>query len=373
MTQLDTRLVHRPTIPGEPAAASSTPIYQSATFRVDQQGSWDYSRSGNPTRDVLERQLAGLDDARRSFAFSSGMAAVSATLRLVPSGARVVAGIDLYGGTLRLLDDLATDRGLDLVFVDPSDLGAVGRALEVETELVWIETPSNPRLEVVDLQQIATLTTLSGALLAVDNSILSPYRQRPLAAGADLAIQSATKVLGGHSDLTAGVVSVVDPQLADRLAFRQNAEGSALSPFESWLLLRGLETLGVRNRQQVANAEELARRLETAPEVEQLLTAPGSYVLSFDTGSLDRSRRLLTALELFRPTVSFGGVTSSINLPCEMSHASVPARWRSLLALSPSLVRLSVGIEDVQDLWADLDQALRRISRTERSRVGGVR
>ncbi|MEM9557899.1 MAG: PLP-dependent transferase [Acidobacteriota bacterium] len=366
MRHLETLLVHRPTIPGEPAAASSTPIYQSATFCVDRQGRWDYSRSGNPTRDVLERQLAELDGARRSFAFASGMAAVSAALRMAPAGSRVLAGIDLYGGTLRLLDDLAIDRGLDLVFVDPNDLDALSRALETTTALLWIETPSNPRLEVVDLSAIAALTRRAGTLLAVDNSILSPYRQRPLELGADLAVQSATKVLGGHSDLTAGVVSVADAELAERLAFRQNAEGTALAPFDSWLLLRGLETLGVRNHQQVENAAEIARRLRSSGVVEQLFSAPESYVISFDTGSLERSRRLLIELELFRATVSFGGVTSSINLPCEMSHASIPERWRSLGDLSPSLVRLSIGIENVADLWADLDRALRRVSSAPR-------
>ncbi len=193
----------------------------------------------------------------------------------------------------------------------------------------------------------------------MDNPILSPRSQKPLDMGADVAVQSATKVLGGHSDLTAGVVSVRDEELSERLAFCQNAEGTALAPFESWLLLRGLETLAVRLRQQVANAETLIDWLPAAPGVKRLYSAPDSYVVSFDTGSVERSRKLLEELELFRTTVSFGGVTSSASLPWAMSHASVPAPWRRRLRLTASLVRLSIGIEDVADLQADLERGLR--------------
>ncbi len=364
MKHLDTELVHRPRVPGEPASASSTPIYQTATFGVSDQSSWDYSRSGNPTRDVLEQQLARLDHAKCSLAYGSGMGAVAAVLRLVPVGSRIVAGVDLYGGTLRLLDTLARERQLDIELVEATDPGAVEAALGAETALVWIETPSNPRLEEADIPSIAQLAHKAGALVAVDNSILSPLGQRPLDLGADLAVQSATKVLGGHSDLTAGVVSVSDEELAERLDFLRNAEGTALAPFECWLLLRGLETLSVRLDRQLSNTEVLIDWLASQPAVHDLYSAEGSYVISLDTGSVDRSRRLLTGLELFRPTVSFGGVTSSINLPSEMSHASVPERWRSRSALSPSLVRLSIGIENVDDLRDDLERGLGSVSPT---------
>lgn len=357
--RFETQLVHRPAVPGEPAAASSTPIYQSATFDVGSQSTWDYSRSGNPTRDVLEHQLARLDGARRSFAYSSGMAAVSAVLRLVPPGGRVVAGVDLYGGTLRLLHALAQQHSLEVTRIDASEPAEVAPALERDAALVWIETPSNPHLKTADVEAIASWTRGTQALLAVDNSILSPRFQRPLEMGADLAVQSATKALGGHSDLTAGVVSVRDEELVERLAFSQNAEGTALAPFESWLLLRGLETLAVRLRQQVANTTALLEWLPSAHGIRRLYSAPDSYVLSFDTGSVEGSRELLQELELFRTTVSFGGVTSSASLPCAMSHASVPGPWRRRMRLAPSLVRLSIGIEDVADLQADLERALR--------------
>ncbi|HMB55429.1 MAG TPA: PLP-dependent transferase [Thermoanaerobaculia bacterium] len=356
--RLDTLLVHRPALDGEPAGASSTPIYQTATFDLRAGGRWDYTRSGNPTREVLETQLARLDGADRSLACASGMAAVAAVLRLAPAGSRVVAGADLYGGTLRMLDRLSEPRGLDVELIDLVDPAAVAEALSRPAALVWVETPSNPRLAVTDLPPLARLARRAGALLAVDNSILSPAGQRPLALGADLAVQSATKVLGGHGDLTAGVVSTADPALGERLAAAQNAEGTALAPFEAWLLLRGLETLAVRLRRQVATAERLAGWLASAPGVARLHAAPGSYLLTLDAGTPAAAHRLAASLTLFRQAVSFGGVTSSIDLPCEMSHASVPQRWRHRVALSPSLVRLSIGLEDARDLRADLECGL---------------
>jgi cystathionine beta-lyase len=234
----------------------------------------------------------------------------------------------------------------------------VAAALGGDVSLVWLETPSNPRLRLADVAAIAALLRGSQALLAVDNSILSPLAQRPLELGADLAVQSATKLLGGHGDLTAGVVSVRDAALAERLAFGHNAEGSALGPFESWLLLRGLDTLAVRLRRQQESAARLSAWLAEVPGVRRLYAAPRSCVISLDTGEVERSRALLASLRLFRTTVSFGGVTSSASLPCEMSHASVPAAWRGRVDLPPSLVRLSIGLEDAGDLEADLAQAL---------------
>ncbi|MCH9650929.1 MAG: PLP-dependent aspartate aminotransferase family protein [Deltaproteobacteria bacterium] len=358
MTAVETLLVHRPRVPGEPAGASSTPIYQTATFSVSPGGDWDYSRSGNPTRDVLEQHLARLDGAARSLAYASGMAAVAAVLRLAPAGSEVVAGCDLYGGSLRFLAELARDRGVEVRLADTTNLTSLRDALSPRTSLVWLETPSNPRLGISDIKAICTLAHGVGAWVAVDNSIHSPYLQKPLEEGADLAVQSATKALGGHSDLTAGVVSVSDPVLGERLAFRQNAEGNALSPFESWLLLRGMETLAVRLPRQLENARYLTQRLRAHRATKGLYTSPKSFLVSLETASVEESRRVIASLRLFRTTVSFGGVTSSASLPCEMSHASVPKKWRGDQGLSPSLIRLSIGIEDPQDLWGDLLAAL---------------
>jgi cysteine-S-conjugate beta-lyase len=356
--RLATALVHPPEIPGEPAGASSTPIYQTATFAVRPGGGWDYSRSGNPTRDVLERQLERIDGAWRSLAYASGLAAVAAVLRTVPAGGRVLASYDLYGGTQRLLADLEREGRLRVASFDPGEPGALAAALAEQTALVWLETPSNPRLWTPEIRPIARLAHGRGAHLAVDTSLASPLAERALDQGADFAVQSATKMLGGHSDLTAGVVSVNDPALAERLAFLQNAEGTALAPFEAWLLLRGLETLAVRLERQLANTARLAERLATHPGVRRLYQTPAAPLLAFETGCVGRSRRFLERCRLFRTTVSFGGVTSSASLPCTMSHASVPAAWRSRQALPEDLVRLAVGIEDPEDLWRDVERAL---------------
>lgn len=365
MTRFATRLVHRPPVPEEPARASSTPIYQTATFGLEADGSgrWDYSRSGNPTRDVLESQLATLDGATRSLAYTSGMAALAALLRLVPAGGRVVTGCDLYGGTWRLLHRLGADSGLRVRSVETLDPEALAVALEGGVDLVLVESPTNPRLTTVDVPALARAVHGAGGLLAVDNSLLSSYWQRPLELGADLAVQSATKLLAGHADLTAGVASTRDPEPAERLAFARNAEGTALAPFECWLLLRGLETLSVRLDRQAENALRVGQALEAEPAVRRVYRPdagrPG-VVLSFETGDPALSRRALEHLELFRIAVSFGSVASSASLPALMSHASMPPEERRRRGLADDLVRLSVGIEDARDLVADLRRAFRR-------------
>lgn len=392
-----TRLVHPPRIPGEPARAVSTPIYQTATFeqQLDEGGGrWDYSRSGNPTRDILESQLAALDGATRAFAFNSGMAAVSATLRLLQSGDELVVGEDLYGGTNRILLDLAPRTGVVVRFVDTRNLDEIARAITWHTKLVFIETPTNPRLRVADIAAIADLAHARGATLAVDNSMLSPLLQKPLELGADIALQSGTKLLGGHSDLTAGVLAVRDERLAERLAFVQNCDGTALAPFDSWLLLRGLETLEVRLSRQQASAQRLADWLARRPDLKAvhypgLPGHAGAYthyrqaagpgvVLSIEVGSTTRARQLAERARLFNTVVSFGSVSSSICIPGAMSHASIAPAERAKRGISDDLVRISVGVEDVADLIADLDQALREdgaaapTTRPARSLVGKV-
>lgn len=374
--RIATRLVHRPPVPGEPARAASTPIYQTATFALEPDGSgrWDYTRSGNPTREVLEEQLAWLDGAAGSLAYASGMAALAAVVRLVPPGGRLVTGRGLYGGTWRLLHRAGAVPGVEIATAEDDSLPALAQAIGSRADLVLVESPSNPRLTTVDLPALAETAHRAGALLAVDNSLLSPFWQRPLESGADLAVQSATKLLGGHSDLTAGVVSARDSVLLRRLAFHRNAEGTALAPFESWLLLRGLETLAVRLARQALTADALAERLAGEPAVRRLhrpASPPRGVVLAVETGDSAFSQAVLRHLELFRPAVSFGGVTSSACLPARSSHAAIPGPERARRKLGDDLLRLSVGLEDAEDLWHDLARGVARARRE--AAAGGAR
>jgi cystathionine beta-lyase len=371
-----TRLVRFDAAPGDPWRPLSTPIYQTACFEQPsavELGPYDYTRSGNPTRSVLERELAELEGAARTSAFASGMAALSTVTRLA-AGGRIVAGDDLYGGTYRLLACVCAPLGIEVELVDATDLELLARALERRTSLVLVETPTNPLLRIVDLRAVSELCRARGALLCVDGSLTTPLRQRPLELGADLVVHSATKFLCGHGDVTAGVVAARDAALAERIAFVQNAEGAGLAPFESWLLLRGLKTLALRLAAQERSARRVARFLAAHPAVERVhypglpshpghalhraqASGPGA-VLSFETGSCERSRRLVESLRLFTLAVSFGSVHSQASLPARMSHASIPAAVRHGHGLAEDLVRLSIGIEDAGDLLADLERAL---------------
>ena len=371
-----TRLIQYDPAPGDPNAPMCTPMYQTATFQqpgAEELGAYDYSRSGNPTRAVLENLLAELEGGSHAFAFSSGMAAVTAVTRLVSAGEAIVAGTDVYGGTYRLLADTAESRGIEVRWVDTTDSSAVEDALDERVRLVLLETPGNPLLKVTDIELIGNLARARGALLAVDNSIMSPYLQRPLELGADIVVESATKALSGHSDLTAGVVAVQDPELAERVYWTQNAEGTALGPFESWLLLRSVKTLAVRLDRQIDNARRVAEYLRDRPEVKTVhypgfenhagheihrrQGSGGSDVLSFETYDEDAGRRIVDATRVFKIAVSFGSVGSVISLPCRISHAAIPPQERRARALPESLVRLSIGIEDIDDLLRDLDAA----------------
>ncbi len=375
--RIATRIARFRPAPGDPHAALSPPLYQTATFAQAsalESGAYDYSRSGNPTRHLLEERVADLEGAGRALAYASGMAALAAVVRVAATGGEVLAGDDLYGGTYRLLSRVLHGQRVRVRYADLADLDAAAAAITPRTRLLLAETPTNPLLHVADLRALAGLAHARGALLAVDNSLLSPYRQRPIALGADLVVHSATKYLSGHSDLTAGVVAVADPALAARLAFQQNAEGTALGPFESWLLLRGLRTLAVRLDRQEASARRLAELLAADRRVRRvhypgLAAHPGhalqrrqaegaGSVVSFETGSVEASRRVAEAVRLFAIAVSFGGVASQISLPCRMSHASIPRAVRRRHVLPEDLVRLAVGLEDVEDLAADLGQAL---------------
>jgi cystathionine beta-lyase len=366
------QLVHFDAAPGDPNQPTSTPIYQTATFAQSDPlafGPYDYSRSGNPTRAVLEQQLARLDGGTHAFSFASGMAAIDTVSRLVPAGGRIVAGRDLYGGTWRLLHRVAHAAGVAVQFVDTAHLESVAAAV-AGADLLLLETPGNPMLGITDLAAVAHLCQANGCIFAVDSTLMTPLLQRPLEQGADLVIHSATKGLSGHSDLCAGAVVTDKPELAERLGFLQNATGTALGPFESWLLLRGMKTLSVRLRQQQSTAMRIAHWLQEQPGVRavyypglsshpnqrlhaQQAQGPGP-LLSFTTGSRERSAKWVRALSLFTTAVSFGGVNSVASLPCRMSHASIPEAHRNQLALPEDLVRLSIGIEDPDDLLADL-------------------
>ncbi len=335
----------------DPYGAVSPPIYQTATFRQPSAvefGEYNYTRSGNPTRSLVEHQLARLEGGTSASAFASGMAAVTALSRLLNVGDHIVAGNDLYGGTVRLLDQILRRQGIRVTFVEMTNLEAVCQALRRRTRLILAETPSNPMLRISDVRALAQNAHEAGALLAVDNSMLSPCLQQPLTLGADVVIHSATKFLGGHSDVTAGVLITDNAALAKHIAFQQNAEGAALGPFDSWLLLRGMKTLALRVQRQDASAKVVAKFLAHHPAVEKVYypgftshaghslhrsqaTGDGA-VISFDTGDSDFSECVVSATRLFTIAVSFGSVNSVISLPCNMSHASIPAALRGSLA-----------------------------------------
>jgi cystathionine beta-lyase len=361
----------------DPYGASAPPIYQTATFRqpgATEFGEYDYSRTANPTRALAERQIAALEGGAFACAFGSGMAALVAVTRLVRSGEEILAGNDLYGGTVRLLSRVAPGLGVRVRHVDTTDPAAVKAAISPETRLLLVETPTNPLLRIADLTRLAEIAHARGVLLAVDNSLLSPCLQRPLRLGADLVIHSATKFLCGHGDVSAGAVVTDDAGLHERLAFHLNAEGTGLAPFDSWLLLRGMRTLALRVERQCSTATRIVEFLAAHPKVEKVLfptlappeiraiherqaSGPGS-VVSFTTGDPERSKKIVEAVRLFSIAVSFGSVGSSISLPCRMSHASIPAELRGRLGPPPDLIRLSVGIEDAEDLIGDLEKAL---------------
>ncbi|KAJ1630052.1 Cys/Met metabolism PLP-dependent enzyme-domain-containing protein [Pavlovales sp. CCMP2436] len=373
-----TRLCHPTSAKVDKYSAMSTPIFQTATFEQPTSttfGEYDYSRSGNPTRTVLEEQMAALDGADRSFAFGSGMAAISTLLRLVPSGGRIVTGNDIYGGTSRLLGKIAPRLGISVEHVDMCSVESVRAALVgVKTDLVLLETPTNPRLRITDLAGVAAAAREAGAICAVDNSVMAPVLQQPLAHGADIVMSSATKFIAGHSDTTGGILSVRGKELCEQVAFIQNAEGSALGPFECWLCLRGLKTMALRMERQQHNAWRLADFLERHPLVTRVnypglashpghelhmaqASGPGS-ILSFETGDVEASKAVVEATELFKVTVSFGSTNSLISLPCFMSHASIPPEVRAARGLPDDLVRISAGIEEIADLISDLGSAL---------------
>ncbi len=371
-----TKLLTFDPAPGDRHTPANTPIYQTATFRqgdATEFGEYDYTRSGNPTRAVVEKQIARLENGTRGFCFSTGLAAITAVTRLLGPGDEIVACNDLYGGCYRLFSRILPKRGIQVRYVDFGDLDAVAASITDNTRLVYLETPTNPLLQIIDIRAVADIAHRRGALVCVDNSTMSPYLQQPLELGADIALHSATKFLCGHSDVMAGAIVVNDEELGQELYLIQNGEGAGLSPFDSYLLLRGMKTLSLRLDRQQSNARTIAELLEAHPAVDRVYF-PGladeeqlrihrsqasgdGAVLSFVTGDPEFSRAVVEATKIFAITVSFGSVNSTISLPNYMSHASIPASLRQLKSIPADLVRISVGAEDVEDLVDDLGQA----------------
>ena len=375
-----TRGIHAGQAPDPATGAIMTPIYATSTYVQSSPGvhqGYEYSRTQNPTRMAYERCIADLESGARGFAFASGMAATATALELLDHGAHVVASDDLYGGTYRLFTRVrARSAGLKVSYVDVADGDALAAAIRPETRMIWIETPSNPMLKLVDLAAVAALGRARGILPVADNTFASPYVQRPLELGFDIVMHSATKYLNGHSDMVGGVLVVGDDRdLGERVAFLQNAVGAVAGPFDSFLALRGLKTLALRMERHCANALAVARHLARHPKIARVhypgldghpqhalatrqMQAYGGMVTVEIAGDLAAARRFLERVEIFALAESLGGVESLIEHPAIMTHASLPPEQRRALGIGDTLVRLSVGLEDADDLIADLDQAL---------------
>lgn len=378
MTRFETRALHDGQEPDPATGSVTVPVYQTSTFAQDGIGrprGYEYSRTGNPTRSALETALASLESGTRALAFASGVAATDAVVRLLRPGDRVVATEDIYGGTYRLFDRLFRPWGLRFDYVPTSDPAAVEAALREPARLLWIETPTNPLLRLADLRALSALARERGAWTAVDNTFASPFFQRPLELGADLVVHSATKYLGGHSDLIGGAVVVNDSGLYDRLRYLQNAAGAVPGPWDCWLLLRGIKTLAVRMRAHERNALAVARFLESHPAVERVhypglpghpqhelarrqMDGFGGMVSIELRGGFPAVERMVGRLRLFTLAESLGGVESLVCYPPKMTHAAFSPSERLRRGIRDSLLRLSVGLEHEDDLIADLGQAL---------------
>ncbi len=384
-TRLESLAVHAGQAPDPVTGAISTPIYLTSTYVQAGPGEhkgFEYSRTHNPTRYALEENIAALEGARWGFAFASGCAATTTVLHLLSAGDHVVAGDDLYGGTYRIFERVMRQLGVETTYVDPRDPKAFEAAMRPATKLCWVETPTNPLLKLCDISAVAEVCRKKKVPLAIDNTFMTPVLQRPLELGASLVVHSTTKYLNGHADVVGGVVVTSDEILRERLAFLQNSIGAVPSPLDSFLVLRGTKTLAVRMERHVQNAQQVAAWLEAHPAVEKVtypglpshpqfelaakqMRGPGGMI-SFvvkpgKKSALERARALLRATNLFACAESLGGVESLIEHPAIMTHASVPPATREKLGISDGLVRISIGIEHVDDLIDDLQQALARV------------
>src|SRR5207249_2116985 len=373
-----TRAVHAGHIPDPLAGAVMTPIYQTSTYIQEGLGrprrGYEYARTRNPTREVLERNVAALEGGRHGFAFASGLAALDAVLTLLSAGDHVVSGENVYGGSHRQMTHVWARHGLTFSFVDATDSANIAGVLTPRTKMIYAETPTNPMMQLCDLAAAGEIARGAGVLFVVDNTFATPYFQRPLELGADIVLHSTTKYLNGHSDMVGGMLVTSRDDLAERIGFLQNSSGAVPGPFDCWLALRGTKTLALRMRQHDVSGRRIAEWLAKHPRVERVYY-PGlpshpqhelarrqmagfGGMLSVELGDVGRARRLVERTKIFVLAESLGGVESLVGHPASMTHASVPAELKRKMGLTDSLVRLSVGIEDVEDLIADLDQAL---------------
>jgi cystathionine gamma-lyase/cystathionine beta-lyase/cystathionine gamma-lyase/homocysteine desulfhydrase len=375
-----TDCIHAGQEPEPETGAVTVPIFQTSTYVQPELGrhkGYEYARTKNPTRSAVEANLAALERGKHGFCFASGMSATDTVFRLLSSGDHVIAGENMYGGSYRLFSKVLTRYGLEFSYVDTANLDAVRKAIRPNTKLVFLETPTNPMMTLTDIAACAEIAHAAGALVVVDNTFCSPYLQRPLELGADIVVHSTTKFLNGHSDSVGGVVILNSDEIAEKIGFLQNAVGAILSPFDSWLVLRGTKTLAVRMKRHEENGMAMANYISNHPKVKKIYY-PGladhpqhelakkqmngfGSMISFELGSHENAKKFLDRVRLCSLAESLGGVETLISHPETMTHASVPIEDRKRLGITPGLVRISVGIEDIEDLIADVENAFEAI------------
>lgn len=378
--KFDSKLIHGGINEDEETGAVSMPIYRASTYHkpfLSSKLKWEYSRSGNPTRAALESLMADLEDGNSAFAFSSGSATIHAVFSLLSAGDEVIIGKDVYGGTFRLANQVMKRFGLNFTVVDTRNLDEVSAAINSNVKAIYLETPTNPLLEISDLAAIAEIAQKHDVLMIVDNTFASPYNQKPLDLGADIVVHSGTKYLGGHSDLVAGIAVAKNEKIAEQLAFLQNSIGAVLSPDDSWLLMRGIKTLGARMRVHEDNAQAVVKYLLDSKYVKKVMypgleTNPSFSIakkqmkgfgamISFELADQYRAEEFVNRLHMISLAESLGGIESLIEVPAVMTHGSIPREIRLKNGISDGLIRLSVGIEDKEDILADLDQAFKTL------------
>ncbi len=377
----DTRAIHAGQSPDPTTGAIMTPVYLTSTYVQESPGvhkGWEYSRTHNPTRKAYENCIANLESGKFGFAFASGCAATTTIMHMLNAGEHVIAMDDMYGGTFRLFDKVLKNQGLQFSYIDLTKVEIIEKSILPNTKMIWVETPTNPTLKLADIRTICEIAHKKNILVVVDNTFMSPYFQRPLELGADIVVHSATKYIGGHSDVVGGVAVTSDAKIAEKLAFLSNSMGGVQGAFDSFLALRSLKTLPLRMKAHAENAMKIAKYLEKHPLVEKTvypgleshpqyalakkqMSGFGGMITFFIKGGMESARTFLESVKVFALAESLGGVESLIEHPAIMTHASVPAEQRKILGIDDSLIRLSVGVEDCADLLADLEQAFKKV------------
>ena len=377
--KFNTRAIHAGQSPDPTTGAIMTPVYLTSTYVQESPGvhkGWEYSRTHNPTRRAYEDCIASLESGKYGFAFASGCAATTTVMHLLTAGDHVIAMDDMYGGTFRLFDKVLRHHGLEFSYTDLTDVANVEKAIKPNTKMIWVETPTNPTLKLADIKKISAIAAAKNILVVVDNTFMSPYFQRPLELGANIVVHSATKYIGGHSDVVGGVAVTSDKAIADKIQFLSNSMGGVQGAFDAFLALRSLKTLPLRMKAHAENGMKVAQFLEKHPQVERIIypglashpqhelakqqmSGFGGMITFFIKGGMNSARKFLESVQVFALAESLGGVESLIEHPAIMTHASVPPEQRKALGIDDSLIRLSVGVEDIDDLIADLDQAFK--------------